>query len=517
MISLSETLLGISIVLSSAFFIYGFNAIHLTLRSRKYVEPEAKAGERPRVAIHLPVFNELYVIARLVGSCIGVAESYGKDLVRIVVIDDSTDETKTEVDRLVDEYSSKGYRIEVLRRGSRTGFKAGALQAALDATTEDYLAVFDADFVPSPGFLERTIPYLVSDEKIGFVQARWEHLNRGYNAVTKALAVGTDAHFFVEQAGRWDSGYFMNFNGSAGVLRRKAIVDAGGWQADTLAEDLDVSYRMQLAGYGALFLKKLTVPGELPPTITALKRQQGRWARGSIQTLKKLGPRIVHSRDLSRSQKFEAGIHLSYYAVHPLMFASFVIALVAAFLNLDVIKVGTGITTGGLPGTGPASIWSVLEGLLATAPWVTFVVLIIACTIAVLFYGIEALKAQGMSSSRNIPTLILLVMIGYGISISNSVGVFSGLLLSDSGRFARTPKYAIKTSEDKWRGKKYQVHFEKTTVLEGIAVFLALASIGWAASKGNLGIIPILTVYLVSYSFIFLLSLRQSWYSGATS
>ena len=510
---LPTILLGISAFLSVAFFVYGFNAIHLTLRSRKYKAPSAEVGKKPRVVIHLPIYNELYVVERLVDSCVKVAESYGRDLVRVLIIDDSTDETRGEVDRLEELYSSRGYNIGVLRRGDRVGFKAGALQAALKESDEEFIAVFDADFVPTPDFLTRTVPYLTANPKVGFVQARWGHFNRGYNAVTKALAIGSDAHFFVEQPGRWESSYLMNFNGSAGVLRREAIAKAGGWEADTLAEDLDVSYRMQLAGYRAIYLRDLVVPAELPPTITALKRQQGRWARGSIQTLKKLGPRLFKSKDLSAKQKVEAGIHLSYYAVHPLMVVSFLIASVAALSNTDVIKLGVAYPVTGL-GSGQGNSGNLLLGLLYASPWIAFFVLIIVCTVAVLFYGVEALRDQGMSTVRNIPTLIVLVAIGYGISISNSVSVFSGLFLNSTGSFARTPKYAITKRVDDWKGKKYQIHFERTTLLEGTAVLLGAAAVVWAALDGNLGIVPILMVYLVSYFVVFALTLRHTLKTG---
>jgi|SRR5271157_585167 len=506
---LPTILLGASVFLSVAFFIYGFNAIHLTLRSRKYKEPFAEEGRKPRVAIHLPIYNELYVVERLVDSCIRVAENYGRMLVRVLIIDDSTDETSAEVDRLVKRYSLLGYSIGVLRRGNRVGFKAGALQAALTESDEELIAVFDADFVPSPDFLSKAVPFLCANPKVGFVQARWGHFNRGYNAVTKALAIGSDAHFFVEQPGRWESSYLMNFNGSAGVLRREAIMKAGGWEADTLAEDLDVSYRMQLAGYRAVYLRDLVVPAELPPTITALKRQQGRWARGSIQTLKKLGPRLFRSKDLSAKQKVEAGIHLSYYAVHPFMVVSFLIASIAALSNTDVIKIGVANPISGLGSSG-SNAGNLLLDLLYASPWIAFFILIVVCTVAVLFYGVEALRDQEMSVVRNIPTLIVLVAIGYGISISNSVSVFSGLFLNSTGSFARTPKYAITKRVDDWKGKKYQIHFERTTLLEGTAVLLGAAAVVWAALDGNLGIVPILMVYLLSYFVVFALTLRHT-------
>lgn len=514
MITLTVVLLSISVLLSVAFFVYGFNAIHLVLRSRHQKRPEAKVGAKPTVAVHLPIYNEMYVVGRLVRSCVAMADTYGKDMVSIALIDDSTDETAAEIDALVSEYSSMGFKIRTIRRTKRTGFKAGALQAALEQTEEDFIAVFDADFIPTPDYLERIMPYFSSPE-IGFVQARWAHLNRGYNTVTKAIAVGADAHFFVEQPGRWNSGYLLNFNGSAGVLRREAILRAGGWQSDTLAEDLDVSYRIQLAGYKPVYVEDLAVPAEIPPTVTALKRQQGRWARGSIQTAKKLGPRIMSSKKLSVRQKAQAGIHLTYYMVHPLMVVSFLVAVTAALTNSDAIKVGASSTIGALFQTGQQSPTNLLINALEAAPWVLFFILIAACTVAVLFYGVEALRVQKMSLKRNVPTLLLLIVIGYGISISNSVGALSGLFLSRTGEFSRTPKYAIARQGDKWRGKKYQIRLQKTTVLEGGAVLLAGVAMARALQTGNLGILPILLVYAVCYGFVFVLTVRHSLYSAS--
>jgi cellulose synthase/poly-beta-1,6-N-acetylglucosamine synthase-like glycosyltransferase len=280
----ATVLLFASVFLSVAFVVYGLNTLHLMLRSRRY-KPVAiiPLSSRPPVAIHLPIFNEYYVVGRLLASCTHVAARYGVDRVRIYVIDDSTDETSTEIDTLVSNYSAQGYRFKTIRRGTRQGFKAGALQAALQETDEKYLAVLDADFVPPADFLERTVSVLEKDPVLGFVQARWGHLDRSHSVVTESVAIGIDAHFHLEQQGRNGSGYLMNFNGSAGVLRTDAVRAAGGWAPDTLAEDLDLSYRLQLQGNRGLYLIDLEVPGEVRPTITRLKRLEGRWAWGSVQ------------------------------------------------------------------------------------------------------------------------------------------------------------------------------------------------------------------------------------------
>ncbi len=261
-----------SLILTLLFFLYGFNHYFLLNASRKYKIPPlpTRSPILPTVSIQLPVYNERYVIRRLVSACAAMAEAYQIDKVKILVLDDSDDDTKLEVDKVVEEFQKKSFNIEVQRREDRSGFKAGALQAALRKTGEEYIAIFDADFIPPADFLLRTIPYFEHDERLGVVQSRWTHLNRDFNLLTKAISLGIDVHFFIEQTGRYASGCFQNFNGSGGVLRKKAVLEAGGWSADTLAEDLDLSYRMQICGYQVLYLRDLECPGEIPPPFQVL-------------------------------------------------------------------------------------------------------------------------------------------------------------------------------------------------------------------------------------------------------
>lgn len=499
---LADIILGVSILLSLSFFVYGINTLHLTRRARHYNQPSPLGmTSRPQVAVHLPVYNEYYVADRLLGACAKMADRYGRALVRVCVIDDSDDETRQKLDDLVKGYSEGGYHVEVLRRGTRAGFKAGALQAALEKTPEPFVAVFDADFAPTDDFLDRTVPFMLQDEKVGFVQCRWTHFDRGYNMVTETIAIGIDAHFLLEQPGRWSSGYMMNFNGSAGLLRTSAIVAAGGWNIDTLAEDLDLSYRMQLSGFKPVYLKDVKVPAELPPTITSLKRQQGRWARGSIQTARKVWPTIYASKKLSARQKFEAFVHLTYYMVHPLMVASFVLALLAVFLNVNVISYAFQVT---VPKTAFGSL------SLEVVPWAIFALMIGLSTISVLYYCIEAVRTQKLGLLRNIKQIFLLVIIGYGISVSNSVSALSGLLSSRTGVFLRTPKYAITNKDGSWRGKKYQLPFNREMVFESIASAVGVIALAYSAFENNLGIIPILAVYVAGYILVLSLTLTQS-------
>ena len=506
--SLGDALLLASLLLSVAFFVYGFNTLHLMLRAGRYRPiPSRPLAHRPTVAIHLPMYNELYVVGRLLKSCTEVAERYGRNLVRIYVIDDSTDETAAEVDRLVSEYSTQGFRLRVIRRGGREGFKAGALQAALAVTDEKYVAVLDADFVPPPDFLDRTVAVLEGDPALGFVQGRWGHLDRDYNVVTESVAIGVDAHFFLEQQGRNGSGYLMNFNGSAGVLRAAAIREVGGWAHDTLAEDLDLSYRIQLAGYRGAYLSDLEVPGELPPTIPSLKRQQGRWARGSLQTARKLSRKIMTSDRLSVGQKAEAAVHLTYYLVHPLMVAAFLLAIAADFLSVDVVKYGVGVSLP-TPSAGGSTLGISTE-TVRVIPWAVFSALVLLSTFAVTMYCVQAVRVQKLGLLGNIRKVVFLVFLGYGMSISNSVQALGGLFSPRVGTFSRTPKYSVSLGET-WKDKKYQIPLGVTTFLEAGSVLLGAAASWWAYVTGNIGILPILFVYLAGYSFVLYLTLRQT-------
>ena len=503
----ASIILGVSVLLSFAFFIYGINTLHLTRKARGYHQPSwGEMASKQAVAVHLPLYNELYVAERLLDACTKMADRYGRSLVRICVIDDSNDETREKLDSLSKGYGQQGYRVEVLRRGTRTGFKAGALQAALETTAEPFVAVFDADFAPTEDFLDRTVPFKLQDDKVGFVQCRWTHFDRGYNMVTETLAIGIDAHFLLEQAGRWTGGYMMNFNGSAGLLRTSAIVSAGGWSSETLAEDLDLSYRMQLTGYKPVYLKDVTVPAELPPTITSLKRQQGRWARGSIQTARKVFPSVASSTKLSFRQKFEAFVHLTYYLVHPLMVASFGLTVLAAFLNVNVFDYA--ITVDVLnPG---AFLGLPLLTQLEVAPWAVFMLMIVLSTVSVLYYCVEAVRAQHLGLLKNVKQILLLVILGYGISVSNTVSVLAGLLSNKTGVFLRTPKYAITSQGGTWREKKYQLALNRVTIFEAAASAVGLAALAYATLQNNLGIVPILAVYVTGYILVLLLTLSQS-------
>lgn len=500
-----------SLILTLLFLIYGFNLYNLMNAARSYSVPALpdSGGTRPAVCVQLPVYNETYVIRRLVAACARMADAYSVDKVRILVLDDSDDDTSHEVDRVVREYLEKHYCIEVVRRGVRDGFKAGALQTALLRTDEDFIAIFDADFIPAEDFLLRTIPYFDHNARLGIIQSRWVHLNRRYNFLTRAIALGIDVHFLIEQPGRYASGYFQNFNGSGGVLRTKAVLEAGGWQADTLAEDLDISYRIQSRGYKILYLKELHSPGEVPPTVPSFKRQQGRWACGSLRTAKKLLPGLLRDRSLRWQQRLQAAIHLTAYMVHPMMLLAFILI---CGLTLGGLSGGT-LPHISFPSSGNWS-WQAFKGAATAAlqylVWTILILTIAACAAAPWVSAIVALKMQRLSVRRNLFSLVVLFLLGYGVSLSNTIEAGKALLTSRNWAFARTPKYATIDNRGEWKTKQYQVPLNLGWVLELALVVFGGVAIGFAVRHSNFGILLFLVPYTSAYAFVFSLTILQS-------
>jgi cellulose synthase/poly-beta-1,6-N-acetylglucosamine synthase-like glycosyltransferase len=503
--------ISLSMVLTLLFFLYGFNHYFLLYSARRYIPPYVADSQEPRpaVCIHLPIYNEKYVIRRLVGACSRMAKTYGSDKVRIIIIDDSQDETIQVVDELAKEYQVKGFKVEVLRRNNRQGFKAGALQAALGITEEDFIAVFDADFVPADDFLNRSIPYFKGDDRLGIIQSRWTHLNRDYNSLTKAIAIGIDVHFLIEQAGRYASGCFQNFNGSGGVLRKKALLEAGGWQSDTLAEDLDVSYRIQLRDYRFLYIRDLQSPGEIPPTVPSFKKQQGRWANGSLRTARKILPNILSNRSLGLKKRLEAFIHLTGYIVHPLMFISFVLTFTATMLSVNSFRIAhfnTIMQYANQPHSTNISGAFVLE----TMTWVLLGSMILFCSIAAWVTPIASLKAQNIPVSRNLWSLIILFLLGFGISMSNTIEAGKALLTNRDWVFKRTPKYAVESGKEEWRSRRYQVPLDLTAFMELLLVLSGVIAMAYAISRSNFVVLIILVPYTLAYAFVLVMTVWQS-------
>ncbi len=404
-----------------------------------------EAGKWPSVTTQIPLFNEVAVAERVIRAVCAM-EYPDHD---IQVLDDSTDETREVVERVAQELLAKGFRIEVIRREVRTGYKAGALAEGLRQSTSGFLAIFDADFIPPPDFLLRTVPHLVACPDAGWVQARWGHLNEQQTRLTRAQAVGIDGHFAIDQGARGGSSpLFMNFNGTCGVWRREAIEDAGGWTADTLTEDLDLSYRAQLRGWRGMYLPDVVVPGELPGDVTAFKSQQFRWAKGSIQTALKLAPALIRA-NIPVLTKVQAWFHLTHYAIHPII----LLFAVASLMMLWVSPT-------------PGRAWSVFVlpvALLSLAPTV--------------FYasGQWILHRDWPGRFLRLPTLILA---GIGLAISNSVAVFEAVA-GKATPFHRTPKQG-----DKQR-RRYKAQSSVSALSEVAAAAVCLAAFTLAAINGR--------------------------------
>ncbi|TYQ27078.1 glycosyltransferase [Pseudanabaena sp. UWO310] len=442
--------------------------------------------ELPIVTIQLPIFNERYVSRRLVDAVCKL--DYPRDRMQIQVLDDSIDDTQEILSETVQEYQNQGFWIEYVHRVNRTGFKAGALQDAMPLVQGNYIAIFDADFIPSANWLKDTIRHYVEnpDAKVAVVQTRWGHINSEYSLLTKLQSTGIDGHFAIEQQARCNNGYFLNFNGTAGIWNRQAIIDAGGWHADTLAEDMDLSYRAQLKGWKVVYDNNIVAPAELPVAMLAFKLQQFRWAKGSIQCAKKLMFPIWKA-NLSFPVKFQATMHLSGYSAHPLM-----LLLVLLSVPLMLITPDSAIALR----VSFEGIWSVFMLPATFGPPFLY------------FHAQRDLYPKLWY--RRLGRIFLLAVLGTGISWSNSRAVFAGL--SNTGaNFRRTPKFDIKHKSDRWENKAYKIPLDATAAIEiGLCIYSAIASV-LAFHKGLYITLPFMVLYALSYGYVGGLTLWQSW------
>ena len=436
-------------------------------------EPQSAARMLPHVTTQLPIYNELNVAERLIESAAAMA--YPLDKHEIQVLDDSTDETRRIVAEKVAELRDKGYNIAHITRNDRRGFKAGALKNGLDSAEGEYLAIFDADFVPPRDFLLRSIPCFYHEPDIGFVQARWGHLNRNESLITRLQSIGINGHFMVEQAARNSSGLLMNFNGTAGIFRKQAILEAGNWQGDTLTEDMDLSYRIQLAGWRCHYMIDLIAPAEIPNDINAFKNQQFRWAKGSIQTAIKLLPRVLRS-DFSLFAKLQAFLHLTHYCIHPLM-------LFLAIMALPVLLIGH-------PDL-PTFLFAVFGFLLA-----------ISCTGPSRLY-IVAENALQNSPLKTVFLMPVMICFGCGLAVNNTRAVLEALMKKPSG-FIRTPKSGFNHRKSYVPVKNIVYLFE---LLAGIWC-LAGAIVYFSSNQVIVG--HFLLLYTFGYLTIGILSWRHS-------
>ena len=446
-------------------------------RTRKEIHSTLDWGT-PSVTIQLPIYNEKYVAKRLVDAVCNL--DYPKDKLRIMVCDDSDDDTVELLRNAVDDYKQQGFQIEHMRRGTRKGYKAGALKHAMQTTDTDLVAIFDADFIPPVWFLKRAIPHF-SKSNIGLVQCRWGHVNENYSTITQVQALSIDFHFLVEQKAKSNSHLFMNFNGTAGIWRRECIDDAGGWHTATLVEDLDLSYRAQMKGWKCLFLPDIVVDAELPAQINGAKRQQFRWAKGSIQCAIKLLSDIGLKRNVAIEAKIQAFIQLTRHIVYPLVLIQFLTLpiLLAAQVNLYVVSVLPALTIATYLAMGPGAYIIVIHGMYDKS-W--------------------------KSKAKLLPALLVY---NAGMSVNNTVAVFDAIL-GKKNEFHRTPKYGIVTKEDDWKDKAYNLPFTQTTLLEIFFGVYGMIGIFIAIFSNNPIFLPIIAIQAVGFFYIAYLSLSHT-------
>jgi cellulose synthase/poly-beta-1,6-N-acetylglucosamine synthase-like glycosyltransferase len=450
-------------------FVFG----HFRRRQRRPPALELLPPEWPKVTVQLPVYNEAHVIGRLIRAACNL--DYAQDRLQIQVVDDSTDDTTAFAMHLVTQYQARGYDIALVHRTHRTGFKGGALREALKTASGQFIAIFDADFVPPGDFLKSLMPHFHRNPRLGMVQSRWGHLNREYSAHTRAQAMGIDAHFTVEQTTRSSAGLFMNFNGSGGVWRKECILDAGNWQDDTICEDLDLSFRAQLRDWRFLYVPDVVSPAELPAQVAAFKRQQFRWAKGSVQCALKLWRSVVQA-PVGLFKRLSALLHLTGYLMHVLLVAGLIILVPLLFWDVR-----------------PVHVLAVFAGLTIVHP-------------SMLLASQATLYPDWKRRMVYLPILVLLCT---GLAVNSMLAIWEAVTHSNS-TFLRTPKFDLNGRQGKWHTSRYVLPLDKTLVLELCLGGYALLGVLVAWWRGNLGAAFFIAIYAASFLYIALAQLVQS-------
>ncbi|MCC6872871.1 MAG: glycosyltransferase family 2 protein [Sandaracinaceae bacterium] len=462
--------------------VYGFHRgqlVYLYWKHRKRApKPRTRFEELPLVTVQLPMFNEMYVAERLIESVAGL--DYPKDKLEIQVLDDSTDETQQIARAKVEELVERGFRATYVHRTDRSGFKAGALENGVREASGDYLLVFDADFVPTPSLIKDLIHHF-TEPTVGMVQARWGHLNRDYSMLTRVQSLMLDGHFVVEHIARNRSGRFFNFNGTAGMWRKATIVDAGGWQHDTLTEDMDLSFRAQLKGWRFVYVPDALAPAEIPCEMNSFKTQQFRWAKGSAQTAKKLLPIVLRAK-IPLHVKIEALFHLTNNFAYLFLILLALLQLPNMVLRQQMDRP---------------------ELLLLDVP------LFAATSGSIVLFYLTTHRALYNNLWEAVRRLPLAMALGIGLSLNNARAVVEGLFGGQS-EFVRTPKHGVVRNEEKWTKKKYRAGKNFFSLLEvGFGLYF-VGTIAFGVWLGAWASIPFLVLFMAGFLYVGALSLYQA-------
>ena len=443
--------------------------------------------EVPYVTIQLPVFNEMYVMERLLDNI--ALLDYPKHKLEIQVLDDSTDETVHSTKAHVDKLAATGLDIKHITRTNRVGFKAGALKEGLEIAKGEFIAIFDADFLPKPNWLKRTVPYF-KNEEIGVVQTRWGHINRNYSLLTKIQAFALDAHFTLEQVGRNSKGHFINFNGTAGVWRKACIIDAGNWEGDTLTEDLDLSYRAQLKNWKFKYLEDVETPAELPIVISAARSQQFRWNKGGAENFRKMLWRVIKSKNISAKTKVHGLLHL----LNSSMFLSI---FVVAILSIPMLYIKNEYA-------------HLRDYFYVMSFFIMSTIIFFVCY----WFMYRNIYGSGFKKFFSyIGMFFTFFSIAMGFSLHNSIAVIEGHVGKKS-EFIRTPKFNIKSFKDNWKNNKYlKKSLSKNVVLEGILMlyfaFGLYSAFIVGDQGGDFGLFPFHLMLCIGFGYVFFKSLSS--------
>jgi len=451
-------------------------------KQQSRVTPPFDLANAPKVTVQLPMFNEMYVAERIIETCAEI--DYPRDKFQIQVLDDSTDETKDIIANKCAEVAARGINIQHVHRTDRTGYKAGALDCAMDKVEGEFIAIFDADFVPSKDFLLRTIPYFT--ENVGVVQTRWGHLNKDYSLLTELQAFGLNGHFAIEQGGRNASGHYINFNGTAGVWRRATIDDAGGWEHDTITEDLDLSYRAQMKGWRFVYLEEVESPAELPITMSALKSQQHRWMKGGAEVFIKMWKRLATTKGLKIGDRIHGLAHLFNSSV-------FVFILILSLLSLAVLHIKDSFSDLNI--------------------YIKYGMYFFSSTIFLAFYYWNSFRDKRGNFFgdlfRFIGRFVQFLTVSMALGLSNAVAVIEGYLGIKSS-FVRTPKFNV-AKKDEFKGNKYdKKSLSIINILEGTFMVVFGFTAVNRAIYGDLGMVPFHVMLAVGYGIIFFNTLKEN-------